>query len=119
MSILFVEYPKCTTCRKAKKWLQEKGIDFIDRDIKEDNPSKEELKKWLEMSDLPIKKFFNTSGMLYREKGMKDKINTLSEEELLDILSEDGMMVKRPIVVKDDRVLVGFKEETFEEALLK
>lgn len=119
MSILFVEYPKCTTCRKAKKWLEEKGLEFIDRDIKEDNPSKEELKKWLEMSGLPIKKFFNTSGMLYREKGMKDKINTLSEEELLDILSEDGMMVKRPIVVKDDKVLVGFKEETFEEALLK
>ncbi|MCR6514695.1 MAG: arsenate reductase family protein [Clostridium sp.] len=119
MSILFVEYPKCTTCRKAKKWLEEKGLEFIDRDIKEDNPSKEELKKWLEMSGLPIKKFFNTSGMLYREKGMKDKINTLSEEELLDILSEDGMMVKRPIVVKDDKVVVGFKEETFEEALLK
>lgn len=119
MSILFVEYPKCTTCRKAKKWLEEKGLEFIDRDIKEDNPSKEELKKWLEMSGLPIKKFFNTSGMLYREKGMKDKINTLSEEELLDILSEDGMMVKRPIVVKGDKVLVGFKEETFEEALLK
>lgn len=119
MSILFVEYPKCTTCRKAKKWLQEKGLEFIDRDIKEDNPSKEELKKWLDISGLPIKKFFNTSGMLYREKGMKDKINTLSEEELLDILSEDGMMVKRPIVVKDDKVLVGFKEETFEEALLK
>ncbi|WP_194191703.1 arsenate reductase family protein [Clostridium chrysemydis] len=119
MSILFVEYPKCTTCRKAKKWLQEKGLEFIDRDIKEDNPSKEELKKWLEMSGLPIKKFFNTSGMLYREKGMKDKINTLSEEELLDILSEDGMMVKRPIVVNGDKVLVGFKEAAWEEDLLK
>lgn len=115
MKILFVEYPKCTTCRKAKKWLTEKGIDFEDRDIKENNPSKEELKAWLLKSGFEIKKFFNTSGMLYREQGMKDKIKVLSEDELLDILAADGMMVKRPIVVTEDRVLVGFKEAEWEE----
>lgn len=117
MKILFVEYPKCTTCRKAKKWLEEKNIDFEDRDIKENKPTKEELKKWLDMSGLGIKKFFNTSGMLYREKGMKDKVSVLSEDELLDILAEDGMMVKRPIVVSGEKVLVGFKEADWEETL--
>lgn len=117
MRYLFVEYPKCTTCRRAKKWLEENKIDFEDRDIKLNNPSKKELKEWLEKSNLDIKKFFNTSGVLYREKGMKDKVKVLSEDELLDILSEDGMMVKRPLVIGEDKVLVGFKEAEWEENL--
>ena len=117
MKVLFVEYPKCTTCKRAKKWLTENGIDFEDRDIKENNPSKEELKGWLDKSGLEIKKFFNTSGVLYREQGMKDKVKTLSEDELLDILASDGMMVKRPIVVTESSVLVGFKETEWEEKL--
>ena len=117
MKYLFVEYPKCTTCRRAKKWLEENKIDFEDRDIQLNNPSKEELKEWLKKSNLEIKKFFNTSGVLYREKGMKDKVKVLSEDELLDILSEDGMMVKRPLIIGDNEVLVGFKEAEWEEKL--
>ncbi len=117
MKYLFVEYPKCTTCRRAKKWLEENKIDFEDRDIKLNNPSKEELKEWLKKSNLEIKKFFNTSGVLYREKGMKDKVKVLSEDELLDILSEDGMMVKRPLIIGDNEVLVGFKEAEWEEKI--
>lgn len=117
MKVLFVKYPKCTTCKRAKKWLTENGIDFEDRDIKENNPSKEELKGWLDKSGLEIKKFFNTSGVLYREQGMKDKVKTLSEDELLDILASDGMMVKRPIVVTESSVLIGFKEAEWEEKL--
>ncbi|WP_338586731.1 arsenate reductase family protein [Clostridium baratii] len=117
MSYLFVEYPKCTTCKRAKKWLEQNGVDFIDRDIKLDNPTKEELKLWLDKSRLEIKKFFNTSGVLYREQGMKDKIKTLSEDELLDILASDGMMVKRPLIIGEDKVLVGFKEPEWESNL--
>ncbi|MEG1003145.1 MAG: arsenate reductase family protein [Clostridium sp.] len=117
MSYLFVEYPKCTTCKRAKKWLEENKVDFIDRDIKLSNPTKEELKLWLDRSGLEIKKFFNTSGVLYREQGMKDKVKTLSEDELLDILASDGMMVKRPLVIGDDKVLVGFKEVEWESNL--
>ncbi|MBS6041350.1 MAG: arsenate reductase family protein [Clostridium baratii] len=117
MSYLFVEYPKCTTCKRAKKWLEQNGVDFIDRDIKLDNPTKEELKLWLDKSGLEIKKFFNTSGVLYREQGMKDKIKTLSEDELLDILASDGMMVKRPLIIGEDKVLVGFKEPEWETNL--
>lgn len=117
MSYLFLEYPKCTTCKRAKKWLEQNGVDFIDRDIKLDNPTKEELKLWLDKSGLEIKKFFNTSGVLYREQGMKDKIKTLSEDELLDILASDGMMVKRPLIIGEDKVLVGFKEPEWESNL--
>lgn len=117
MSYLFVEYPKCTTCKRAKKWLEQNGVDFIDRDIKLDNPTKEELKLWLDKSGLEIKKFFNTSGVLYREQGMKDKIKILSEDELLDILASDGMMVKRPLIIGEDKVLVGFKEPEWESNL--
>ena len=117
MSYLFVEYPKCTTCKRAKKWLEQNGVDFVDRDIKLDNPTKEELKLWLDKSGLDIKKFFNTSGVLYREQGMKDKIKTLSEDELLDILASDGMMVKRPLIIGEDKVLVGFKEPEWESNL--
>ena len=117
MSVLFIEYPKCTTCRKAKKYLQENNIEFIDRHIAEENPTKEELNDWFEKSKLPINKFFNTSGVLYREMGLKDKVKTASVDELLDILATNGMLVKRPIIVKDDIVLVGFKEEEWNEKI--
>lgn len=117
MEILFVEYPRCTTCKKAKKYLEEKNIEFIDRHIVENNPTKEELKKWLEKSNLKVNKFFNTSGVLYREMQLKDKVKTLSEDELLDILSSNGMLVKRPILVTKDKVLVGFKEAEWSEIL--
>lgn len=111
MSVLFIEYPKCTTCKKAKKFLIENNIEFIDRHIAEENPTKEELKEWLAKSNLPINKFFNTSGVLYREMQLKDKVKVLPEDELLDILASNGMLVKRPIIVKDDTILIGFKEE--------
>lgn len=117
MSVLFVEYPKCTTCRKAKKFLTENNIEFIDRHIADENPSKEELKDWIAKSGLPINKFINTSGVLYREMQLKDKVKVLPQEELLDILASNGMLVKRPIVIKDDTVLVGFKEEEWTEKL--
>ena len=117
MSVLFVEYPRCTTCRKAKKYLEENNIEFIDRHIVEENPTKEELKEWFQKSGLPINKFFNTSGVLYREMQLKDKVKTLPEDELLDILATNGMLVKRPIVINNDTVLVGFKEEDWNEKL--
>ena len=117
MAILFVEYPKCTTCRRAKKYLEENNIEFIDRHIAEENPTKDELKDWLRKSGLTINKFFNTSGVLYREMQLKDKVKVLPEDELLDILATNGMLVKRPIVVKDDKVLVGFKEEQWNKEL--
>lgn len=117
MAVLFVEYPKCTTCRRAKKYLEENNIEFTDRHIAEENPTKDELKDWLKKSGLTINKFFNTSGVLYREMQLKDKVKTLPEDELLDILSTNGMLVKRPIVVKEDTVLVGFKEEEWNEKL--
>lgn len=117
MSVLFVEYPKCTTCRRAKKYLEENNIEFIDRHIAEENPTKDELKVWLKKSGLPINKFFNTSGVLYREMQLKDKVKTLPEDELLNILATNGMLVKRPIIVKDDTVLVGFKEEEWAKKL--
>ena len=110
MEVLFVNYPKCTTCIKAKKFLQENNIDFIDRHIVEDNPTKEELKKWLDKSGLTINKFFNTSGKLYKEMNLKDRVKSDSEESLLELLATNGMLVKRPILVTEDKVLVGFKE---------
>ncbi len=115
--MLFVEYPKCTTCQKAKKWLDENKIDYIDRHIKEKNPTLEELKEWHQKSGLPLKKFFNTSGLLYKELKLKDKLPTMSEEEQYELLASDGMLVKRPIIVKGDQILVGFKAETWETAL--
>lgn len=117
MAVLFVEYPKCTTCRKAKKFLTENNIEFIDRHIADENPTKEELKDWIAKSGLPINKFFNTSGVLYREMQLKDKVKVLPEDELLDILASNGMLVKRPIVIKDNTVLVGFKEADWIEKL--
>lgn len=117
MKLLFAEYPKCTTCKKAKAFLDESGIDYTDRHIKEENPSVEELKSWIKKSGLDIRKFFNTSGILYREMGLKDKLADMSEDEKLKILSSDGMLVKRPILVGDDFVLVGFKESQWTEKL--
>ncbi len=117
--MLFIEYPKCTTCKKAKKWLDDHNIEYTDRHIKDQNPSYDELKKWKEESGLPIKRFFNTSGMLYREMQLKDRLPEMTEEEMLRLLSTDGMLVKRPIIVCKDKVLTGFREKEWEELLLK
>ena len=116
--MLFVNYPKCSTCVKARKFLEEKGIDFIDRHIKEQNPTYDELKAWYEKSGLPLKKFFNTSGLLYKEMKLKDKLPTMSEEEQLQLLATNGMLVKRPLVVGEDYVLTGFKENEWNEKML-
>lgn len=113
--MLFIQYPPCSTCQKAKKWLDEAGIAYTDRHIKENNPSYEELKAWYEISGLPLKRFFNTSGLLYKSLNLKDKLPTMSEEEQLRLLATDGMLVKRPIVVKGDIVLTGFKAAEWEK----
>lgn len=115
MNVLFVQYPKCTTCQKAKKWLDEKGITYTDRHIKEENPTLEELKKWHEMSGLDIKKFFNTSGLLYKELQLKDKLPEMTLEEKYALLATDGMLVKRPVLVVGDTVVTGFKEAEWEK----
>lgn len=112
--MLFVCYPKCTTCQKAKKWLTEKGISFEERDIKTENPTKEELDAWYKKSGLPLKRFFNTSGILYKEMKLKDRLPEMTEDEQLTLLSTDGMLVKRPILISDEQVLVGFKEKEWE-----
>ena len=109
--MLFIEYPKCTTCKRAKKWLDEHQISYEDRHIVENNPKAEELKEWIAVSGLPVKRFFNTSGMKYRDLGLKDRLPEMSEEEQIDLLATDGMLVKRPLVIGDDFVLIGFKEE--------
>lgn len=109
--ITFICYPKCTTCQKAKKWLDDNKIEYVLRDIKTDNPCKEELAEWHEKSGLPLKKFFNTSGLLYKSMELKNKLPLMSEEELLSLLATDGMLVKRPLLISDDKVLVGFKEK--------
>lgn len=113
----FLCYAKCTTCQKAKKWLDANGIDYSERPIKDQNPSLEELKKWHKISGLPLKKFFNTSGMLYKNMKLKDKLPGMNDEEQYDLLASDGMLVKRPIIVGDDFVFVGFKESEWEEKL--
>ena len=113
--MLFLEYPPCSTCKKAKNWLMEHGIEFTARHIKENNPTAEEISLWQEKSGLELKKFFNTSGMIYRDLGLKDKLPGMSREEQLALLASDGMLVKRPLLVGDDFVLVGFKEEQWAE----
>ena len=117
--MLFVEYPKCSTCQKAKKWLDENGFTYEDRHIKENNPTYEELKSWYEMSGLPLKKFFNTSGLLYKSLSLNDRLPNMSEEEQLRLLATDGMLIKRPVLVFGDSVLLGFKPDTWENALKK
>lgn len=111
----FICYPKCTTCKKAQAWLDKNEIEYTLRDIKENNPSYEELKGWYEKSGIPLKKFFNTSGLIYRSMNLKDKLSEMSEEEQLKLLSTDGMLVKRPILLKDGKVVIGFKETDWEQ----
>lgn len=108
--MLFIEYPKCSTCKKAKKWLEERNIFFEDRHIVEQPPTVEELKEWIAKSGYPIKKFFNTSGMKYREMELKDRLPKMTEDEQIEILASDGMLIKRPLLIDGDRILVGFKE---------
>lgn len=117
MSVLFLQYPPCTTCKKAKAWLDERGVTYEARNIKEENPTAEELKAWQEKSGLPLKKFFNTSGLAYKALGLKDRLSTMSEEEQYQLLASDGMLVKRPLVVGEDFVLVGFREAQWQEQL--
>ena len=108
--MLFLCYPKCSTCQKAKKWLEEQNINYTERNIAENNPSYEELKEWHARSGLPLKRFFNTSGFLYKEMKLKDKLPTMSEDEQLKLLATNGMLVKRPLLIDEDTVFVGFKE---------
>ena len=117
--MLFVNYPKCSTCRKAKNWLDEHNIDYESRHIVENNPTSSEIEEWYQKSGLPLKRFFNTSGKIYRENKLKDKIPDMSEQEQFDTLATNGMLVKRPILVGEDFVLVGFKVAEWEEKLLK
>lgn len=117
MSFLFVCYPKCTTCQKAKKWLEEHDIPYTLRDIKEENPTVEELTAWYQASGLPLKRFFNTSGQLYRSMDVSKKLPTMSEQEQLELLATDGMLVKRPILTSGKQVLVGFKPAEWEQIL--
>ena len=116
--MLFIEYPKCSTCKKAKKWLDDHNVSYTDRHIKEENPTVKELQLWHQKSGLPLKRFFNTSGIQYRELGLKDKLPEMSEQEQIALLATDGMLVKRPLVVGEDFVIVGFKEGEWEEKLL-
>lgn len=115
--MLFVCYPKCSTCKNAEQYLQAKGLSFTVRDIKTDNPTVDELRTWHEASGLPLKRFFNTSGILYKQLGLKDKLPTMSEDEQLELLASDGMLVKRPLVIYDGGVLVGFKQAEYDEKL--
>lgn len=115
--MLFIEYPKCTTCQKAEKWLDDNGFAYESRNIKEENPTYDELKKWYEQSGLPLKRFFNTSGLLYKSMQLKDKLPEMSEEEQLRLLATDGMLVKRPLIISDKAILTGFREKEWTEKL--
>lgn len=115
--MLFICYPKCSTCQRAQKWLDENGVQYTLRDIKTDNPSYEELAEWHERSALPLKKLFNTSGLLYKSMGLKDKLPGMSEDEMLRLLASDGMLVKRPLLISDSFVLVGFKQTEWESKI--
>lgn len=117
MSKIFVNYPKCSTCKRAEKFLKENNVEFVNRNIVEENPTAEELSLWMDKSGLEPRKFFNTSGVLYREMNLKDKIKTMSKKEMIEILSTNGMLVKRPLLVTEDIVLVGFKEENYKEII--
>lgn len=115
MKNLFLWYPKCTTCQKAKKWLEENNIQFEERHIVENNPTKQEIEKWLKKSDYEIKKFFNTSGLKYKELNLKEKLPQMTQEEKIELLATDGMLVKRPIFLSDDNLFIGFKEKEWEK----
>lgn len=114
--MLFIEYPKCTTCKKAKKWLDDNGFSYTDRHIVENKPTAEEIREWHQKSGLELKKFFNTSGLLYKSMNLKDKLPTMSDEEKYELLASNGMLVKRPVLVDGDRVLLGFKAEKWEDS---
>lgn len=116
--MLFIQYPKCSTCQKAKKWLETHNIAYTSRHIVDDRPTYEELKQWYEKSGLPLKKFFNTSGLVYRDMQLKDKLSAMSEDEQLKLLATNGMLVKRPLIADDNMILVGFKESEWTEKLL-
>ena len=115
--MLFLEYPPCSTCKKAKKWLDDNGVSYSSRHIKEENPTYEELKEWYQRNGLPLKKFFNTSGLLYKSMNLKEKLPTMTEEEQLRLLATDGMLVKRPLVVLENAVLTGFREAEWQKML--
>lgn len=115
--MLFIHYPPCSTCQRAIKWLDEHGVSYEPRHIKEENPSYEELRTWYSRSGLPLKRFFNTSGLLYKSLGLKEKLAAMSEEEQLRLLASDGMLVKRPLLITEDKILVGFKEAEWEMLL--
>lgn len=115
--MIFIEYPKCTTCKKAKKWLDDRGIEYTDRHIVEDNPTFDELKTWYKKSGLPLKRFFNTSGLLYKSMELKDRLATMSENEQLTLLASNGMLVKRPLLITDNAVIPGFREKEWENAI--
>ena len=115
MKNLFIEYPKCSTCQKAKKWLDENKIEYVDRNIVTETPTKDELKKWITKSGLDVRKFFNTSGMKYRELNIKEKIKDMSEDEIYELLASDGMLIKRPLSISDTLILKGFKEKEWEQ----
>lgn len=115
MKNLFIEYPKCSTCQKAKKWLDENNIEYVDRNIVTETPTKDELKKWIPKSGLDVIKFFNTSGMKYRELNIKEKIKDMSEDEIYELLASDGMLIKRPLFISDTLILKGFKEKEWEQ----
>ena len=116
--MLFIVYPECTTCKKARKWLDDHGLQYTDRHIREENPTADELRTWHAKSGLPLKRFFNTSGMLYKEMHLKNRLPEMSEEEQYRLLATDGMLVKRPVIVTEDKVLTGFREKEWEETLL-
>ena len=116
--MLFIEYPKCSTCMKAKKWLDENRFEYESRHIKEEKPTYDELKLWYEQSGLPLKKFFNTGGLLYKSMGLKEKLPSMSEDEQLKLLATDGMLIKRPIIISDKAVLTGFRQKEWEEKLI-
>ena len=117
--MLFICYPRCTTCQRAKKWLDANRISYTERNIKEENPCEEELEKWHKLSNEPLKKFFNTSGQLYRSLALKDKLPSMTEQEQYELLATEGMLVKRPLLIDDDTVLIGFKEAVWEEKLIE
>ena len=117
MDILFLEYPSCSTCQRAKKWLEGQGLSFTDRHIKLENPTREELERWHRQSGLPLKRFFNTSGLAYRELGLKDRLPRMTEQEQYDLLASDGMLVKRPLLVGEQFVLTGFRQEEWAEKI--
>lgn len=117
MKYLFLEYPKCSTCRNAKKWLDDHSVEYDDRHIIDNNPSEKELKEWIEKSGLPLKNFFNTSGLVYKSMQLKDKLPSMSEEEQIKLLSTDGKLIKRPLLIGEKIVLVGFKPESWQDSL--